>query len=202
MDQPLEHIVVDNIDGDTIPSEQSRCARCDLYSSALTWRSSTLCSTVAHFRPHRPRLLQRAFHREGYVCAVNQTTQRRTEHLWLTKEGVEEERESELVAKSTLVHAQAAHEEHEATRLSAEEAAAAAATRVCLRQLTVGRLRRCLGGEPWGPARSQPMLCTIPLQYELAGDTSQPRTSAHPLARDMSCPSRLAFDKPAFRRAR
>ena len=42
----------------------------------------------------------------------------------------------------------------------------------------------------------------VPLQYELAGDTSQPRTSALPLARNMSCTSRLALFTHAMRRAR
>ena len=42
-------------------------------------------------------------------------------HLCLTKETVEEEREGVLAAKSTVVQGQAAHEEHEATRLSAED---------------------------------------------------------------------------------
>ena len=51
-------------------------------------------------------------------------------HLCLTKERVEEEREGVLAAKSTVVQAQAALEEHEATRLSAEEAAAEAAASV------------------------------------------------------------------------
>ena len=39
------------------------------------------------------------------------------EHLWLNKEKVEEEQGSVLAAKSTVVQAQAAHEEHKATRL-------------------------------------------------------------------------------------
>ena len=50
--------------------------------------------------------------------------------MWLTKRRVEEERESVLTAKRTVVQAQAAHEEHEATRLSAEEAVAEAAASV------------------------------------------------------------------------
>ena len=47
--------------------------------------------------------------------------------MWLTKETVEEEREGLLAAKSIAVQAPAAHEEHEATRLSTEDAAAEAA---------------------------------------------------------------------------
>ena len=64
------------------------------------------------------RRLQRVVQREGYVSSANETTQRRTEHLWLTKERVEEERWKMLT------------KQQKATRLSAEEAAAEAAARV------------------------------------------------------------------------
>ena len=57
-----------------------------------------------------------------------------------------------MTAKLTVVLAQAAHEENDATRLSAEEAIVEAA-------FTVGRLRR-LHDEQWRTARSQRRLCT------------------------------------------
>ena len=66
-------------------------------------------------RVNMSRLLQRVIQREGHVSSANQTTQRRTEHLWLTRERVDGERESVLAAKSTMAQAQAAHEEHEGT---------------------------------------------------------------------------------------
>ena len=75
-------------------------------------------------------LLQRVIQREGYVSSVNQTAQRRTERMWLIEESVEEEQESVLAANSTVVQAKAANKENEATRLSAEEAAAEAAASV------------------------------------------------------------------------
>ena len=53
--------------------------------------------------------------------AAAAASQLSAEHLCLTKERVEEEREGVLAANSTVLQAQAAHEEHEATRLSAED---------------------------------------------------------------------------------
>ena len=41
----------------------------------------------------------------GMVRFLGNTTQRRTEHLWLTKERVEAKRQTELTAKSTVVQA-------------------------------------------------------------------------------------------------
>ena len=46
--------------------------------------------------------------------------------MWLADESVKEERESVLAANSTMVQAKAANTENEATRLSAEDAAAEA----------------------------------------------------------------------------
>ena len=48
----------------------------------------------------------------------------------ILKERDKKERESVLASKSTVVQPQAAHEEHEATRLSAKEAAAEATANV------------------------------------------------------------------------
>ena len=66
-------------------------------------------------------LLLRVIQRKGCASSANETTQRRTERLWLTQERVEEERESVLAAKSTVAQAQDTHEEHVATRLSVED---------------------------------------------------------------------------------
>ena len=63
----------------------------------------TLCVNMS-------RLLQRVVHREGYVASVNQTAQRRTEHLCLSKEKIDEERESVTIFRTLQAsHAALAH---------------------------------------------------------------------------------------------
>ena len=76
-------------------------------------------------RVNTSRLLQRVIQCDGSASTANQTTQRRTEHLWLTKDRVEEECESVMTAKSTVVQAHAAHEENEATGEAAASVIAA-----------------------------------------------------------------------------
>ena len=91
------------------------------------------------------RLLDRVIQREGCASPANKTTQRRTEHLRLTKGRVEDWWLSVLAAKSTVAQAQASQEVNEATRQSAEAATGEAAA--CSHRLS---LRDCF--RLWRPA--------------------------------------------------
>ena len=118
------------------------CAAAEDSSAATAWRSGAhsqdhgsaqdteWTQPRGSLRVNVSRLLQRVVQREAYVSSANQTTQRRTEHLCFTMERDEEERESVLAAKSSVVPVQAGHEENEATRLPTPEAAADAAASV------------------------------------------------------------------------
>ena len=60
------------------------------FSAATAWYGSAQDTAWTplpdSLRVNVSRLLQRVIHREGYASSANQTTQRRTEHLWVGRE--------------------------------------------------------------------------------------------------------------------
>ena len=103
-------------------------------------------------RANMSRLLRRVLQREGYASSANQTTCG-SPRRGSTKTGRVCWLQTSLWCRPELLTKNTRPPDCPSKKRLLKQ------LRVRLRHLIVGRLRRRLGGEPWKPAKSQPMLC-------------------------------------------